>query len=801
MNFYSRKVLFIVGLIISLSLSLTPILGENPAYAASNGDDVQAAIFHAIKYLRTQLNDDGGLRWVDENSSLPVTIRVVLALATAGYSQDVLVSSQGNRPIDFLAAQGHGWVFQTDQDEPELNLARTGQLLTAVAAANQDPFAFGNEKINLVHLIKTHYDPNTGIFGNATPDNVIDQVWAILGLAASYSTVPQESVEWLISAQATDGSWNDGYGSYLDTTPMALMALVASGFRAADSPEVVLAIDFIMANQEPYGGWQTDWDTTTNANTTGMILQAILAAGQNPTETVWEKEQGTPLSALLNLQSEDGAIGGDFTNAFSTADGILGLSGQPLYDLGHLRRIGRGFEYIFAQQGEDGGWGSAGQTIDVIIAAQVAGWDPVTIMSAGKSPLTYLIDNLDAYIVSGPDAIGKTIIGLVAAGQDPANFNGVDLVDSLMKTYLPEAKAFGASDNTWHQALAILGLRAANAVIPEGVSQTLVDLQQTDGGWEYSPGFGTWPDNTSLAIQALLAAGYGVDEDVVQKGLAYVQTHQLEDAGWGDSSTTAFTIMALNSLGIDPDDWQRDTGKTPISALHAYQNPSGAFMFSEEFPDENLMATSAALLAAVGGDYLVEMAEQTASKSAGLVVETDLGNVTTACVTIEDESISGLALLDASGIPYELQEGFMNSIMDRSNPPGGTMYWSYWHWDGRDWVFNTTGIGDSVVLPGGIEAWFFTSWELFPSPPPDFVPHFSRICDQPLLKNHATQPYLHYYDLNDVPMIETDFVRMAEVSPASDKAEEKVSILPIVIIGVVGLFVMVLIFVILSRRK
>lgn len=811
MKYIKNLVLFPL-LILTLMLSplFKSISGVNPINAASTSAEIETAIINAIDFLQTEQNDDGGLRWVDENSSVPTTIRAVLALTAAGFSQDRLVSRQGKLPMDFLHQEGPGWIYQQETEQPALNLERAGQLLTAVAAANLDPYAFGQESINLVHLIKIHYDPNTGIFGDAAPQNVTDQVWALMGLAAAYAPVPPEAVDWLEQAQLPDGSWDDGFGSYLDTTPLGLMALIASGYRTTDDTSVLLALDYLKSQQQPNGGWQTDWDTTTNANTTGVILQALLAAGKNPMDTEWTEGSVNPRQALLDLQREDGAIGGDFTNAYSTADAILGLAGQSLYDLGHLRKIGRSFETIFAAQEPDGGWGSMGQTIDVILAASAAGWDPKTILSNDSSPVTYIAENLDGYLENGPDANAKAILGVIAAGQDPTHFNDTDLIAALVNTYDSQADAFGNPDNTWHQALAILGLSTVDAAIPEGALQTLQDLQQPDGGWEYSPGFGTWADNTALALQALLAAGLTAQDPAIQEAVEYLQSHQLEDGGWGDSSTTAYAIMALNALGINPNQWQTSSGKSPIHNLFSYQWPSGEFIFSADFPDVSLMSTTTAALAASGGSYLILPLSAQVAHTAGIVVQTDQGQVTTACVPFDAATISGLALLDASGIPYQTQDGFMNSILGLSNPQGGIMYWSYWHWDGREWVFNNTGAGDSRVFPGSIETWYFTSWEMFPSLPPDYVPHFNAICGRHIPKNYGIQPNLHYYDLNPVPMDRANvtagengaFPEESITTPlAENDTQAEPPLLPLIFIGITGLGVLIVIMWILTRKK
>jgi prenyltransferase beta subunit len=747
-----------------------------PIFEPVEQNEANATIRAGFSYLASEMNNDGGIRWMDETSDPATTLRLVLALAASGYGQEHMTSDAGNRPIDFLGQVADDWINQSSAEQPSFSTARAGQLITAIAAANENPFDFGANSSNLIHAIKTNYDPNTGVYGTANSENVLDQVWAIIGLAANHASIPKEAVAWLVDSQTDDGSWNDGYGSYLDTTPLAVMALIASGFYEVNSPEIQAAIEFLQANQQSDGGWKTEWDSSTNANTTGIILQAVSAMGQDPTQEDWQKPDGNPHTALLALQGENGVIGGDFANTYSTVDAILGLTGNPLFNLGYLKRINHGFEFIVASQQSDGGWGSIGQTIDVMIALHAAGWDPNTIINNENTPLSFISANLETYLSSGPDAIGKTILAVVVSGEDPSNFTNIDLVTALRDTYNEALNSFGDPENTWHQALAILGLSAADVNLPEGVVETLLQLQREDGGWEYTSGYGTWPDNTALAIQSLLAAGVSADDEVISKALDYIQSLQNEDGDWEDSSTTSYVLMALNALDISPDQWAVDNGYTPLSKLFSYQKMNGAFVYNWEFVDDNLMSTSTALMAALSGDYLVTPPGSENNNFAGLVIVPNIDNVKTACIKFSQESISGLELIDESGIAYEAQDGFMNSIMDIVNPDGGTMYWSYWHWDGRDWVFNNTGASDTKIRHSSIEAWAFVSWEVFPSTPPSFTPNLNEICGFSVLKDHRIQPVLNYKDLITVAM---DTEPISEIdddhTPDEVVVEEKVT--------------------------
>jgi len=316
-----------------------------------------------------------------------------------------------------------------------------------------------------------------------------------------------------------------------------------------------------------------------------------------------------------------------------------------------------------------------------------------------------------------------------------------------MDTYDPSLKAFGAPDNTWHQALAIIGLSAANTLPPEDAVETLINLQQADGGWEYSPGFGTAPDNTALAIQALVTSGLGHDDGVIKDALSYLISTQTPDGGWGDSSSTAFALMAINALGASGQDWTTTEGKTPESALFTFQKPNGAFFFNLEFTDDNLMSTATSIIASLNASYIVRNDGYAQENQAGLVIDPGDQPWQTACVSFTSDSLTGAELLERSGFDYQSDSGFVTSIENITNSNGETNYWSYSRWDGREWVFNNSGAAETDLPAGAIQAWHFTSWEQFPSLPPDGIPNLSEICGQLTLKNYNEMPNINYTDM------------------------------------------------------
>jgi hypothetical protein len=163
--------------------------------------------------------------------------------------------------------------------------------------------------------------------------------------------------------------------------------------------------------------------------------------------------------------------------------------------------------------------------------------------------------------------------------------------------------------------------------------------------------------------------------------------------------------------------------------------------------------------------------------------------------------------------------------MDIANPEGETHYWSYWSWDGREWAFKNSGASDSTVFPGTIEAWYFTSWESFPSFPPDFIPDINQICHSEVLKTYSDQPHLDYNDLFDVPLEDVESPSIPQeddagesnttpegsqeilepttrTEPTSIVDEERTqSLLPLVIIAIVGGLGLIVILIILIQKR
>ena len=276
--------------------------------------------------------------------------------------------------------------------------------------------------------------------------------------------------------------------------------------------------------------------------------------------------------------------------------------------------------YLKTQQNTDGGFGSGfspdstvGSTADVVLAIVAVGGDLASFDQGGNTPLAYLAAN--ASLASTAGDLAKLILAVVAAGENPRSVGGVDSVARLEGMIGTDGRIGGDADTFFTHILAVVALKSVQHPIPAAVVDLIESAQQDDGGWAWDGSAETAGDTntTALAVQALIAAGGTAQGDAVTKALAYLKGIQNDDGGWPyqnpsafgtdtDANSTAVIIQAIVAMGQDPAGtaWTIAAGNTPVSALEALQNESGAFAWQAAVPDDNLLATVQALPALAG---------------------------------------------------------------------------------------------------------------------------------------------------------------------------------------------------------
>ncbi|GER67763.1 hypothetical protein BpJC7_28060 [Weizmannia acidilactici] len=234
--------------------------------------------------------------------------------------------------------------------------------------------------------------------------------------------------------------------------------------------------------------------------------------------------------------------------------------------------------------------------------------------------------------------LDKTIIALKAIGEDPANFEGKNLVRSVFETK--------EESTTTGYAYDLIALNTDNYSIPGDAPNTpakiaakLVDLELPDGGWSWGPSAtASDVDSTGMVLTALGTYQDRHDEDVknaIQDGIKYLKAAEKDNAGfdnWGiNSCSTAQAIIGLTSVDVDPTtgDFVK-SGTNPVSMLSTFKDTkNGGYKWmatsdaSDSFSTEQVLQALVAYDLFQKGDTLYDFTQKS---STGSTAATENGN-------------------------------------------------------------------------------------------------------------------------------------------------------------------------------
>ena len=267
------------------------------------------------------------------------------------------------------------------------------------------------------------------------------------------------------------------------------------------------------------------------------------------------------------------------------------------------------------QSAADGGYGNASGSVETLLSIgandlEAGDWR----RQVGSPSLAgYMLAKGAAYANSGPAEAGKMAVGLAAAGGCwPAGAMGPT------DYYSPTAGAY--SSNSGFLAWAVLGTRAFSQAVPAAAVDYLKNSQQSDGGWEWAPGWTSDTNTTALALQALVAAGEPVDSSAIISGLNFLEAAQNNDGGFpydsdspfgadSDANSTAYVVQALLAGGEDPltDTWTI-SNSNPISYLLSMQLSDGSFEW-QKGQGANQIATQQAIPALLNRSFPLNVME------------------------------------------------------------------------------------------------------------------------------------------------------------------------------------------------
>lgn len=275
----------------------------------------------AANFLLTCQNEDGGFGSnPGAESELVPTCQAITAMVAL--KKDISSLKYGN-PLKYLLANQDLLANLSNAE------AQTGRFVVTLAAAGVDPHNVSGR--NYVDILKS-YSKSSGEIGK---DNYIwDDPWVIMGLVASNESRCEQiakAMEYLRSVQTQSGgwSWNGGPdGQDADTTGIVICALMAAGENNTSEP-IQNALHYLKSEQNADGGFSS---MGSNAATDGWAILAINAVDQNPCE--WRIGLADPVSHLLSLQSKDGSFWWKKDSqgmAYEwTANGIVALIGDKM---------------------------------------------------------------------------------------------------------------------------------------------------------------------------------------------------------------------------------------------------------------------------------------------------------------------------------------------------------------------------------------------------------------------------------------------------------------------------------------
>lgn len=548
--------------------------------------DQRTAVKQAVYWMvREFQNDDGGYASFSAGanqapSSVAGTLDAIVSLAASGYNPAAVFPGESAAPFDYLAAHAADVIaFAT------ANGGQAGKVILALTASSIEPRDYLG--FDFVAELTGDLEP-TGSYSVSDP---FKQSLAMLGVAAAGDPIPASAIAWLVERQATNGSWDDGFGTTdsADATAMAVMALIASG-RGPSDPSLSIAIEFFSATQQTRG-WEYGPGLGTSANSTALVIQALSALGEDwySSSGPWGDGGETPLLSLLSYQSVTGAFQSDFGQGpfddfYATVQAIPAVSGKPYPLPARLEAARKALSCLDAlQDSATGGWPAfAGGLIDAsgtsraiqaIVAAGENPRSPRWTTAGGVDAVEALEALTPAYLAGGRGGrVGIVMQGVVAAGppQNASDFAGENL-PLLASSYLSstgeyDSTAFGI----FAHAETMLGLLSAGEPIAPPAMAFLLDAD-TDGNWGDS-------DSNGIVMQVLGLASKATPAGTIQA----LHASQSADGGWGfdgaaSPSTSSEVIQGLVSVGLNPfsPDWSRIVDGRITSAADAIMAQQG----------------------------------------------------------------------------------------------------------------------------------------------------------------------------------------------------------------------------------
>lgn len=302
----------------------------------------------------------------------------------------------------------------------------------------------------------------------------------------------------------------------------------------------------------------------------------------------------------------------------------LAAADPPNKNEADRNRLGRTVRFLQSQQQLDGGFGGTPGVTES--SPLFSAWVGMALAAGGINPHdqkrpggTDLYSYLAAHAgeLSDTTDFDRVLLVVLAAGGDPTDFGGLNLIETILSRQLPDggfaktatAKRGGGNDTIF----AILGLSVIDdPKVKASVSRAadwLLEHQNANGGWSWNvfapESAGVDSDITASAIEALRAAGRD-DTPQERRAWEYLRsTHVTGDGGFGrqpgdapaNTASTAWTVQGMWAAGLEPSSY---SAPSPLDFLTAMQQSDGMVRYRADGGDNPIWMTAYAAPAFAG---------------------------------------------------------------------------------------------------------------------------------------------------------------------------------------------------------
>jgi hypothetical protein len=328
-----------VGFAVLLASATLPSFAA-PAGAASAPPQIPqfAAARAAATWIAGQQNADGSIG-TPATGLLSTTANGILALAATHVD-----ATGAQAALHYMEANANSYINNSSSTDNADGPGQLALLILDAHAMGVDPTNFGGTNL-VARLLATEQTSGSdaGLFGTEGQLNIYAagtyaQGLAFTALKAAGQTANAAAIGWLTAQQCANGGWvipnqtigqgctddpSSGAGPDNQTTSLVLQGLAAQG--AVTSAIENSALSFLTGGQEADGSWSYYPNSVaqhqqSDSQSTGLVIQALLALGLSPTSSRFASSGQSPVSALLSFVVPSGPDTGAVAYQGATAD-------------------------------------------------------------------------------------------------------------------------------------------------------------------------------------------------------------------------------------------------------------------------------------------------------------------------------------------------------------------------------------------------------------------------------------------------------------------------------------------------